>query len=145
MSAFIPRATTVNGARWLAQRAIDAAAGEARLRFITSVPGQEAVYLLKLQEAQAYLAAHAGDPDADVPPHIAAEATATGQTAVDVATMVVGLASYWNGTISPAIEGARMGGKAAVAAATGVDDEATLAAIEAARAAALAALGSITP
>lgn len=134
---------TIRKARYLAAGSIDAAAGQARRRYITDVPGQEAVYLVKLQEAQAYAAAHALDSGAAVPPYIGAEATAIGETAITVATTVIALASYWNGTVGPAIEGARLGGKAAVAAATGADEAATLAAIEAARVAAISTLDGI--
>lgn len=126
--------------RFRALAAVDNAAGIARKRYITDVPGQQAVYLVKLQEAQAYIAAHAADAQAAVPPYIGAEASATGQSAIAVANTVVALAAYWNGTVGPAIEGARLGGKAAVASADGVDEASTIAAIEAARDAAVAAL-----
>jgi hypothetical protein len=120
-----------------AHRAIDAAAGDARLKYITDVAGQQAVYLVKLEQARAYIAAHALDAQAPVPPYIAAEAAAVGMTALDVAQEVVELATSWNDIAGPAIEGARLGGKAAVQAA---DDEA---AINAARDAAIAALAAI--
>lgn len=133
----------VRKARYLASTVIDEAAGRARRRYITDVPGQEAVYLVKLQEAQAYAAAHALDSGATVPAYIAAEASAIGQSAITVANTVIALAGFWNGNVGPAIEGARLGGKAAVAAATGADEAATIAAIEAARDAALSALEAI--
>lgn len=116
---------------------IDHAAGQARLRYITDVPGQQAVYLLKLSEAEAYVAAYALDTNATPGPHLAAEATATAATAISVAEAVVALATLWNTQLSPAIEGARMGGKAAVAAA------ATVEAVESARDAAISALSAI--
>jgi hypothetical protein len=130
-------------ARYLAQRDIDRAAGEARLRYITDVPGQQAVYLTKLAEATAYLAAYALDPQSIAPPHIAAEATATESTPLAVAQQVAGLGALWTEGLSPAIEAARLGGKRSVTLATGADDEAIAAAIEAARVAALAALDAI--
>jgi hypothetical protein len=136
-------AIDVRRARFRALTAIDAAAGAARKRYITDVPGQQAVYLVKLQEAEAYLIAHAANAEAPVPPYIAAEATALGQSAIAVATNVAALASFWNGTVGPSIEGARLGGKAAVAGATGADEAATIAALEAARDAAVAALEAI--
>ena len=125
-------------ARLRAQRAIDQAAGAARLRYITDVPGQQAVYMVKLQQAQAYVAAHAEDAGAAVPPYIAAEANAVGMTPLEVATEVVALAAQWNDVVGPAIEAARLGGKAAVTAAP--DNEA---AINAARDAAIAVLAAI--
>lgn len=133
----------IRKARHLANAAIDQAAGTARRRYITDVPGQEAVYLVKLQEAEAYLLAHAADAGAAVPPYIAAEAAAIGQSAIAVATNVAALGGFWNGTVGPAIEGARLGGKAAVAGAAGADEASTIAAINAARDAAVAALEAI--
>lgn len=121
-------------ARWYALRDIDEAAGRARLRFITDVPGQQAVYIVKLQQAQAYTAAVALDAQATVPPYIAAEAAATSQTAAQVAANVIALAAVWNEQAGPAIEGERMGGKAAVTAAQDLE------AVEAARVAAVQAL-----
>lgn len=113
--------------------AIDAAAGAARLRYITDVPGQQAVYLLKLQEAEALIDAPASEPG----PHITAEAAATNSTPAAVAQLIASTAAYWNAIKSPAIEGARLGGKAAVAAAE------TEAEANAACDAALAALAAI--
>lgn len=121
-------------ARWYALRDIDEAAGRARLRFITDVPGQQAVYMLKLQQATAYLQALSKSPAAAVPPYIAAESAATGQTPRQVADLVVTLSATWNDEAGPAIEGLRMGGKAAVYAAV------TLGAIESAKTSAIQAL-----
>lgn len=115
---------------------IDQAAGSARLRFITDVAGQQAVYLLKLQEAEAYIASGGNTPA----PHIVSEAAATGSTAGQVAAAVVARALLWNTQLSPAIEGARMGGKASVSAAALCGDRS---AIQAACAAAIASLDSI--
>lgn len=117
-------------ARLEAQRDIDAAAGAARLRFITDVPGQQAVYMVKLQQALAYQAAHAADAGAAVPPYIAAEAQALGTTAIAVADLVVDLATVWNDVVGPQIEAARLAGKAAVTAAA--DEAGVLAAKDAA-------------
>ena len=129
--------------RWHAKRDIDRAAGDARLRYITDVPGQQAVYMTKAVEAAEYLAAYALDVLAIAPPHIAAEAAATGATALAVAQEVAGLGTLWTTGLSPAIEGARLGGKQAVMAATGEDDAAIAAAIEAARITAIAALDAL--
>lgn len=96
-------------AKWFAKEEIDRRAGELRARFITDVPGQQAVYMMKLAEARAYLV----DQNAAAP-HIAAEAQALGQTAAQVAAAVVATADTWNTVLSPAIEAARLGGKAAV-------------------------------
>lgn len=112
---------SIDLARWRAHQAIDEAAGEARLRYITDVPGQQAVYLEKLAQAQSYLSALASDANAVVPPYIAAEASGTGQTAQQVAQMVVGLGARWNDQLGPLIEGLRLGGKAAVRAAQTIE------------------------
>lgn len=133
-----------HAARWvavptMAKRAadahaqIDAAAGAARLRYITDVAGQQAVYLLKLEEARAYLASLSAS-DA---PHVVSEAAATGASPLEVASAIVARADLWNSQLSPAIEGARLGGKAAVSAAADAD------ALAAALATALAALAAI--
>lgn len=119
--------------RWHALRRIDAAAGEARLRYITDVPGQQAVYMVKLEEARALLAAPASTPG----PHLVAEASVRGTTPAAVATLVDGLASVWTGVLSPAIEAARMSGKLAVEAATDA------AGIQAAAESAIAALSAL--
>jgi hypothetical protein len=101
-----------------ALRVIDVLAGEARTRYITDVPGQQAVYIKKLEEARAYLlfgpTFAAGTPG----PHLVAEAAALGITAAVLAQNVETLGTYWQNTISPAIEAARIQGKAAVNAAT---------------------------
>lgn len=120
-----------------AHNAIDCAAGAARLRFITDVPGQQAVYMLKLQEAISLVAS----PGASAP-HIVSEAAATGKEPTQVAEAVIAMAGRWNSVASPAIEGARIGGKAAVTAARIADDRTAL---QAAAATAIAALESIVP
>ena len=124
-------------ARYYALQDIDREAGVTRLRYITDVPGQQAVYIVKLQQADAYAAAVALDAQAPVPSYIAAEASGTGQTALAVAQAVLLLAGVWNDQIGPAIEGARLGGKTAVTAAETAED------IAAARDAAITALRAI--
>jgi hypothetical protein len=129
---------TLNMTRHLALGAIDTAAGEARRRYITDVPGQQAVYMTKLAEAEAYLGAFVGgSPTASAGPYIAAEATARGITAQAMAEIVVDLAEEWNGVVGPAIEAARMAGKVAVSAAS------TIEAIGSARDSAVAALNAL--
>lgn len=91
-----------------ALRAIDEAAGEARLRYITEVPGQQAVYMLKLAEAKAHIGGSAAGP------HLVAIAAATARTTMVVAEEIATVAGVWEQTLSPAIEAARLAGKAAV-------------------------------
>jgi hypothetical protein len=134
---------SVQSARNWACWQIDQAAGEARRRHVTDLPGQEGVYLTKLAQAQDYAAAYAADAQAPVPAYIAAEADALGETAITVAGNVIDAATAWNTQAGPAIEAARIGGKAAVLAATGADDAARLDAIDTALAAALAALAQL--
>lgn len=117
-----------------AQNQIDVAAGSARLRFITDVPGQQGTYLLKEQQARAYVEAGCTGP---VPPFVAAEAEATGADAGQAAQQIVATAELWAVQIAPAIEMERRRGKLAVAACTDA------AAVAAALAAALDALGGI--
>lgn len=124
--------------RWRARADIDQAAGDARTRYITEVAGQQATYMKKEQQALDYVAAHALDAQATVPPYIAAEATAMGTTALAAAQQVLALAAQWNEVLGPAIEGARLAGKRAVDEAAGTEE-----AIEAARVAARAALEAI--
>lgn len=116
---------------------IDAAAGAARLRFITDVAGQQAVYMLKLVEAQALIAS----PDA-VAPHLVSEAQATGKMPLEIAQSVVARAGLWNSVVSPWIEGARIGGKVAVTAAMQAGDREAL---HAAAVAAITTLQAIGP
>lgn len=125
--------------RWLAHRDIDHKAGEVRQLYISDPPGQQRVYDAKLQEAQAYLAAHALDPEtATAGPYLAAEATRRGMTALALATEVQAAATAWAAT-SPQIEAERVGGKQDVNAA------ADAAAVETARTACLAALDALAP
>lgn len=94
---------------------IDKMAGAVRLRFITDVPGQQATYLRKAQEARNFAEANFnGTP----PPYIAAEATATGKSAQECAQNILFLSSLWEEQIGPAIEILRIAGKKAVSEAT---------------------------
>lgn len=129
---------TVNGHRHGAKMAVDRAAGEARLRYITDVPGQQAVYITKLAEAEAYLASVvAGQPTAQPGAYIAAEAAVRGISAVQMSELVVALAAQWSQVVGPAIEAAR------IAAKLQLDAAGTVPEIEAARDAAIAALDAL--
>lgn len=97
---------------WQAANDVDTMAGEARLRYITDVPGQQAVYLIKLDQARAYLA-----DTSSVPSYIAAEAVARGIAPEDLAQMILGVAAVWSGDKGPAIEAARIKTKLAIEAA----------------------------
>ncbi len=96
-----------------ARTEIDAAAGRARCRYLTTVPGQEATYTAKYQQAKDYIAA---DCPSDVSPYqwIAQEALRTGLSPQEAATRIKGLGDQWANVIGPAIEGLRIGGKDAL-------------------------------
>lgn len=90
---------------------IDCFAGAARLRYITSVPGQAETYAKKEQQARSWAAeSFAGE----APSFIAAEARALGVSAQSVAIEVIGLADYWSNIKGPQIEATRRKWKVAI-------------------------------
>ena len=95
--------------RWAAEE-IDAAAGRARSRYLTTVPGQEATYTAKYAQAQAYIAA-AYPADTTTYPWVAQEASRTGMTPTQAADRIKITGDAWANVIGPAIEGLRIGGK----------------------------------
>ena len=102
---------TVSAARNEAARRIDAAAGQARARYITTVPGQEATYTAKYAEAIAYR--NAGYPD-DLSgyPYVAWESDPrAARSARESADRIIQLGQLWGAVIGPKIEGLRMAGK----------------------------------
>lgn len=96
---------------------IDREAGVFRKRFITDVPGQQQTYAEKEGEARAWTE----EADPDDFPFLAAEAAVRGVPIADVAALVIATADAWR-LLGAAIEGARMGGKAAVTAAKAAGD-----------------------
>jgi len=84
--------------------AVDCAAGEARSRYITVQPGQDAVYNLKLQQATACKAA---GYDATGLRLIEAESAATGKTVTEVCDVILATAAAWV-DIAANIEAIRM-------------------------------------
>lgn len=113
---------------------VDTAAGRARLSYITDVPGQQATYARKEQQARDWLAAGFAGP---APSFIAAEASALGVQPQLLAQQVLELAEFWAEVKGPEIEAARIKWKAAVRSAT------TLEAVQAAIDAALAELEAL--
>lgn len=99
---------------------IDAAAGRARSRYLTTVPGQEATYAAKYAQAQAYIVA--GYPAATPYPWIAQEASRTGLTPTQAADRIKATGDGWANVIGPAIEGLRIGGKDGLAALLTISD-----------------------
>ena len=116
--------------------AIDAHAGAARQRYITDVPGQQAVYMDKASQATSYLAALQTDSKAPAPPYVQAEADAMGVTPDAAAREILGVAQVWREEIGPRIERLRRSGKLATEKASTCDEARKLAAaaIEALRA-----------
>lgn len=90
-------------------------AGAFRLRFITDVPGQQASYLTKEEEAKAWTA---GADMVDFP-FLAAEAEYTGMPVADIAALVLATASAWR-NLAAKIEGRRRGAMVELAAATNI-------------------------
>jgi len=114
---------------------INRAAGQARQRFITDLPGQEMIYKAKLDEAQAYLAA--GEPeDLTGYPLLAAEVGITTQTAYQLAVLWLWMAEIWVQAAAQ-IEAIRLQGTAGVQAAP---DLPGIAAVEARTVSALEAI-----
>ncbi len=102
---------TLDEYKTAARMEIDVVAGGVRQKYITSIQGQDAVYLMKYDEAVAYK--DAGYPvigGADEYPHLTAEAVALGQTEQQVADTVIATREAWV-MLSAAIEGERLGGK----------------------------------
>lgn len=99
---------------------IDNAAGRARSRFITTVPGQEGTYQLKVNEALDYISA--GSPaDTSLYVMLTAEAEGRNIPVSDLANEVLLVRDQWV-LIAAQIEKLRMSGKIAVAnAADGSD------------------------
>lgn len=98
-------------ARSMAVARIDAAAGRARARYITTAPGQEATYQAKYSEALSYRAA--GYP-ADLAgyPYVAGESEPNApRTATEAADRIISTGDQWANVIGPQIESTRVNGK----------------------------------
>jgi len=88
---------------------IDDAAGRARSRYVTTSPGQDAVYTLKAADAESYKSK--GYPhDTTKYKFIEAEMAATGMSAKDVADMLIQIKSQWI-LLAAGIEQVRLSGK----------------------------------
>lgn len=108
----------LQGRREGALSVVDEEAGRARLRYITSVPGQAETYTRKEQQARDWAAAgFAGAP----PSFIAAEAAALEREPHIVAQEIIDLADYWGDVKGPQIEATRRKWKVRIAAAESVD------------------------
>lgn len=96
----------LTNARLEAVARINAAAGAVRRLYVTDIPGQEALYLLKEAEARAWLADPVPDP-ADYP-LIVAEIGITGSTAYEVAQVYLNLGALYVQAAAQ-LEAARLG------------------------------------
>lgn len=99
------------------RRLIEDLISDVRLRFITDIPGQEAVYLSKADEAHAYLATTPEPSNLNEFPLLQAEVGITAGTATDLAQLWLANQAAWR-QIAAILEGIRMAGYAAVDAAT---------------------------
>ena len=105
-----PPAIDYNDAVKKAKAKIDRAAGAVRLRYITDVPGQQAVYMQKLEQAKLFLDDNLVADD--LIPYIIAEAEARNISKLAAAQLIIGIADFWNITVAPKIEGVRIKYKA---------------------------------
>ena len=102
------------------KRRADEQAEAERAQYVTTIWGQETVYLEKEAEAKAYSAWDAlGDPPPT--PYLTAEAEATGQDLKALVALVMANSVAWR-SLSVQIETKRMRIKAAIDAATTADD-----------------------
>lgn len=109
-------AVDINQVREAAYVTIDNAAGNARVKYITSVPGQEVTYLEKEKEARAWLL----DPEGDYI-FLTNESTKTGIPISDLVDLILYTSATWR-NLAAVIEGIRRGGKVAIEHATTVED-----------------------
>lgn len=91
----------------------------ARLLYITDIPGQDALYSAKLEEARAYLAEV--NPVAQDYPLIWSEVGVTAPTADEVAQVFINLNALWKAAAGQ-IDGAYFGAQAAIMAASNEAD-----------------------
>lgn len=113
------RRPTLDEAREAALRDIDLAAGQARTRYITEVPGQQATYLAKAEQAATFKGA---GYEGEAPAYVKMEAQATGMTTQQAADTILATKAAWETTIGPRIEYLRRSGKIAVTSASTVED-----------------------
>ena len=112
---------TIDDIKRDAYSAIDSAAGQTRLKYITHVAGQSETYQLKADDAREFKAA--GYPDASINnyPMVKAEAEATGETYRQAAETIRITEVNWK-SLAAMIEKARRSGKINVSKATTEED-----------------------
>ena len=117
-----------------AKNEVDAAAGRARAKYITTAPGQEMIYLLKSQ--QALQCVNDPNPTDQKYPLVTADAAAYSVTLVEAAQAIVNIQSQWL-AIGSAIERIRLAAK------NEIDGKLKESTVEAAKNAAIQSLTSI--
>lgn len=123
-----PEMPLTTAAEWAIGK-INALAGQVRRLYVTDIPGQEAIYLMKQQEAKAWVAS--ADPDPAQFPLISAEVGITGSDADQVAQVYLNLAGLYLQAAAQ-LETARLGHIAMIeAATTGAEIDAALAQFQA--------------
>lgn len=127
MSIIKIKADTLNDLRAAAKAAVDTAAEAYRLTYITGGAGQAMAYQQKLEEAKAYLADTS--LTAAECPHVFAEVGLTGQTAWEVAQVVVNLHAIWQ-IKSADIERKRLAAKMAIDTAEAAEAISALATVD---------------
>lgn len=109
-----------------AKKDIDSLAGQARLRYTTDVPGQQAVYLIKLEQARQYKEAFDLDPTTNVPSYILMESQVMGITPIALANQIISIGNSWNDVVGPSIESIRISTKAQVDSQTDIEEIANI-------------------
>jgi len=105
------RAAQLESVRVAAIARINAEVGRVREKYITDLPGQDAIYQAKEAEAARYLAE--APETLDGYPFMAAEVGILAPTAADVAAIWIGMGAHWR-TVAAAMEGLRMAATNAV-------------------------------
>lgn len=94
---------------------VNAAAGEARKRYISDIPSQDATYQLKLEDAKAFKEANYPENDLVNYKFINQEADALASTGKDAADLIIDTAENWI-NLSSIIEGLRRKGNISIEA-----------------------------
>lgn len=108
------------------QAMVDKAAGEARLRYLTNIPAQDATYTAKLGDAQLFAVNGFPEQYIDSYPWLKGEMETYDLTAPEACNNILTMASLWE-TIGVQIEKIRLKAKKAIREATSVREMYTVA------------------
>lgn len=117
INTFLPPLIPLEDIKKEAKRYIDNVAGGVRSKYITTSPGQEAIYIMKADDAQKFKNDGYPIPTLGSYPFVAAEAVATAKTPQQAADDIIAIRNAWV-TKGSEIEQARILGKTAIHAAT---------------------------